>query len=546
MIGTFAFLLLILGASTFLGGVIGRVVPLPEGHGERAIALTAGLGASALLLAAFAAAGRLSWGFVVLGALAVPGLVLFFRRRQRTQHAPIEKAGRSFTTLASTAVVGLAALSALAPVTDPDSLAYPLPIARRLAQGDAWRFWPELWMSAFPLSHEMLLSLAVRLGATSLGLLAVFELALCAFLLDSLARRAGLDDRARGIAVLVGLGCPVIAFLAPSAKEDLLVCAAALAAAHALLALADGSSTAPAVGLFAGLAAGTKLSGIPIALAMLAAAAFVSRGPRARSLAAAGGAALAAGGIWYGANVLRFGNPVPPYFSPPLPSFLSPLSTRVALGALRWGEGRGLLDFLLAPVRMFVHADRFGSLGGLFNPLVFIGLATLVMPRTRRLRSLVVVAGGLYAAWFATDQIARLLLPAALLLAVPAGMVLSRFEELGRAAKAALAILLAVSTGSVLLVSGTRVVHWVTSPSTFFERQTPNAGEIAWMNTHLDASRHRIATTFKASDPLRIPWFDLEPVYQAVIPAELLGTGRPLLDSLRGLGVTHVFIPRGS
>src|SRR5262249_4099198 len=135
------------------------------------------------------------------------------------------RSGLSPGSLAVLALLAVPVLSALAPVTDPDSLAYPLPIARRLASIAVWRFWPDLALSVFPLSQEILLSTFVQLGADRTGLLAASELLLCAWLLASLAERLGLDAAARPAALLVGLGCPVVAYLAPSAKEDLLLCA---------------------------------------------------------------------------------------------------------------------------------------------------------------------------------------------------------------------------------------------------------------------------------------------------------------------------------
>jgi hypothetical protein len=551
VIGTLVALTLLLGSSAALGALLRRAVPLPDGPGVNALTLTAGLGATALLLALLALAGQFVFAPLLVGTLAIGGLAAFRRKigalpaAARRALSPAHGAPNLLHSIGALAVA-FAALSAIAPVTDPDSLAYPLPIARRLAETGAWRFWPDLWRSVFPLSQELLLALAVRLGADRLGAVSALELVLCAFLLESLARRAGLGAGARAAALLIGLGCPAVAFLAPSAKEDLLVCCMTLAAAHGLFSL-DKRGGALSAGLFAGLAAGAKYSGLPLAAGVVLAVFVASPGGRARAASAAALAALAAAGLFYAVNLARHGNPLPPYLSPPLPSFLSPLSREAALTTFRWGAGREPLDLLLAPLRMLATPARFGTAGGLFNPLAWLGLLALATRELRRRFTLpLVVCAVVYAAWLATDQVARLLLPAALLLSLPAGEILSRAAATGRALRMAIGAALALSAASVLLVSGLRLGLYLEDRDGFLARATPAHADLEWMNAHLDASRHRVATTFKASEALRVPWMNLEPTYQAEIPAELLGTGRPLLLALEARGFTHVFLPSRS
>jgi hypothetical protein len=77
---------------------------------------------------------------------------------------------------------------------------------------------------------------------------------------------------------------------------------------------AGGLKTGPllAVGLAAGLAAGTKLNFLlPAAVVVLGLTAVAPRGGRWRALAASGLVAVAGGGYWYLRNVVHTGNPVP-------------------------------------------------------------------------------------------------------------------------------------------------------------------------------------------------------------------------------------------
>ena len=60
------------------------------------------------------------------------------------------------------------AAGAFTPATEFDSLAYPIPIARHLADEGRWRFWPDQVRSVFPLSQEMLIVPQVQRGDPNL------------------------------------------------------------------------------------------------------------------------------------------------------------------------------------------------------------------------------------------------------------------------------------------------------------------------------------------------------------------------------------------
>jgi hypothetical protein len=93
-------------------------------------------------------------------------------------------------------MAGAAFLGSTAPVTDIDSLDYPIPIAQHLAHDGEWRFWPGQAMSSYPLSQELLAAALLQSGGRRLGLLSGLELALATVLLVSLARK--LAQRKRG------------------------------------------------------------------------------------------------------------------------------------------------------------------------------------------------------------------------------------------------------------------------------------------------------------------------------------------------------------
>src|SRR5207249_5926524 len=116
-----------------------------------------------------------------------------------------------------------ACFGAIAPVTESDSLAYPLPIAERLASDGLWRFWPDLARSVYPLSQEFLGAALIDAGTHRVGFVSAAQMALAAILIGMLARRIAAEPSAGWMASIIALGCPATAFLAGSAKEDLML-----------------------------------------------------------------------------------------------------------------------------------------------------------------------------------------------------------------------------------------------------------------------------------------------------------------------------------
>jgi hypothetical protein len=526
----------------------GRLILLAtDGRGRedlesRALAIAAGLGAIALLLGGLGLLGHLAWARWILPAGALVTLIV---------HVPQVRSLRlgNWRSLTLTAVVAVvmvlaAGVGALAPITEFDSLCYPLPIARHLVQDGAWAFWPDQARSAFPLSQELLIAPLMIAGSQTLGVLSAAELALAACLIVALARRVTRHQDAPWIAVIIALGCPAVAFLAASAKEDLLVLVMTTAAAVSLVST-PGSGAAVRVGLFAGFAVGAKLTGVPVALAIVACVPFCcGREQRVVHTAVAAYVAVLACGLWFLVNWVRFENPLPllslgPAFGAPL---MAP--EVMAEWADGFGTGRTVLDAVVAPWHMSLGSELFGGRGNWINPLAFLGVAAMFMPGARReVRVLIAIAVAGYVGWFAQIQVARLLLPALVLLSVPAADMLAVLGARWRVARALVAIVLVLSAGVVASVGVIRMHRYSTDPDRFLSRETPHYDDLQWMNTHLDPKRDRVASAFEANGYLQIPWFTLNGTYQiAIRPDETIDPDR-LRAALDREHVTHLFGP---
>jgi hypothetical protein len=536
---------LLTGSSWTLGTAALSRITWPElrTYERVALRLTAGLGMTALLLSLSTLTGWFSHASFVLGALTAIGVVLAIREVRRARlaarsHAPMAASTRATLIIVLVCAV-LGCLGAIAPVTDDDALAYVIPIARHIAETGAIRVWTDQARSMWPQSQQVLLAYLMRTGSDRLGALTALEWLLCVGVVSALARRVCELQEHVGAAMIIALGAPVLAFQVASAKEDLLLLAASAATAFCLA----GSLELPelaAAGLFAGIAAGAKYSGVTIAAAAIVWPIVLRRERPLSNAAVVALCAAATGGLWYALNLWRYGNPVAPFVA-------GAPGTPLDAGVIRefmegFGGGKGPMAFFLAPARIFVEPSLFGGRANLYNPLVYAGLAGLLVSAERRRHGpLLFMAAVLYVGWFVTVQNARLLLPAAVLLAPAAAdrlvPVVQRHRSLQRLAWG----LAALSFGIVAAVGIVRATRYAQDPPRFLERETQNYADIQWMNAHLDRRHDRVASDHKVLAYLDVPSIVLDPTYQIEISAEELNDTGRFLDACRRQGITHLF-----
>ena len=504
-----------------------------------ALAASAGLGAMGVLLGLLGLFGSLHAARFLIPLGAATTLMWIAKRSPGPTWPVLHRPSPGMALLIM--MVAAALLGSIAPVTDIDSLDYPIPIAQHLVRDGEWRFWPDQALSAYPLSQELLEAAVLDAGARRLGLLSGVEVVLVTVLLWSLARRLAREDAASWLAPILLLGCPAAAFLASSAKEDMLVIAMTVAATLVLY-LRPSLGAAAAAGLFAGFAAGAKYSGAVVPVAVIACVPFCcGRNRRLTSTIVAAAAAAASGGLWYFMNLLRFGNPVAPL----LPGLgHPPLAASAIQGWVNgWGYGHGPLEAILTPIRLTYDLQAFGSRGNWINPLPLLGVFGAVADRRRQVAlPLLFISLCIYSVWFFMGyQVARMLLPATALLSVPAADVLIRFWRRFRIVRYPIGLVVALSAGVVIAVGFIRAERYLIDPASFLERETMHYADIDWMNKHLDPSRHRVATWFKTCGYLEIPWMTLLPNYQAEIRPEETGDPQRLYAALKRQGFTHLF-----
>jgi hypothetical protein len=505
--------------------------------------MTAGLGLTALMLAVFTLTGWFAYGRATIGALAAIGGIRAIRdiRRQQPAASPRERESSCARATRIAVVVSalLGCLGAIAPVTDDDALAYVVPIAHQIASTGTIHVWPNQARAMWPQSQQVLLAFLMNTGADRFGALTAFEWLLCVGVVSALARRTCERSEHIGAAMVIGLGAPVVGFLVSSAKEDLLLLAASVAAAYCL-AGEGGIAELAAGGQFAGIAAGAKYPGALIAAAAIAWPIVHLRQRRLHGAVVVGLCAAASGGLWYALNLWRFGNPVAPFV---WGAQGTPLTTDV-IGAFidGYGGGRSLAAFLNDPIRIFVETHLFGGRANLFNPLACAGLAgLLVAPARCRSAPLFFMAAVLYVGWFVNVQNARLLLPAAVFLAPAAADRLVPLARRWRAWQVTACVVAGLSLGIVAAVGAVRAVRYAANPAGYLERETQNYADVVWMNAHLDRRHDRVASDHKVLAYLDVPSLILEPTYQTEISGAELRDATSLLAACRRQGITHLF-----
>jgi len=555
-------LLLLVGSSWTLGMLTLARMDWRDLHPFERAALTllAGLGLTALLISLLALAGLFRDTTWILGALSLVAAASLARdaHRRSTSSLPhfltsslphfltsslphflTSSLSRNPTALLVLFAAVLACVGAIAPVTDDDALAYVVPIAQRIARTGALTVWPDQARSMWPQSQQVLLAYLTAIGGHQLGALTALEFVIALGVFSAFARRVCARPEHVAAAMIVGFGCPVMAFQVSSAKEDLLVLGAAVATAL-MLAGAKRTHDYAVAGVMAGVAAGAKYPGASVALAAVSWPLVSRQQDGVRRAAVVALCAALTGGLWYALNLWRYGNPVAPFVFGAPGTVLDRATIQGFVNG--YGGGRSLLDFFAAPLRIFLTPAPFTGRANLFNPLVYVAAFGVAIAAIRRRHAVpLFIVSVIYVVWFFTLQNARLLLPAAVLLSPMAADCLMPVVQRRRWLQAIAVGVAAVSIGVVAAVGSLRAARYLQAPDTFLERETQNYADLQWMNAHLNGAADRVASDHKVLAYLDVPWLILDSSYQIEIGPRELNDPQRLLDACRRQGVTHLF-----
>src|SRR2546422_9493954 len=134
-----------------------------------ALAASAGLGAMGVLLGLLGLFGSLHAARFLIPLGAATTLMWIAKRSPGPTWPVLSRPSPGMAVLIM--MVAAALLGSIAPVTDIDSLDYPIPIAQHLVLDGEWRFWPDQALSAYPLSQELLEAAVLDAGRAGSGYL---------------------------------------------------------------------------------------------------------------------------------------------------------------------------------------------------------------------------------------------------------------------------------------------------------------------------------------------------------------------------------------
>jgi hypothetical protein len=444
-------------------------------------ALALGAGASSVLLTALAALHALT-GTTTIAVAVSTGLVAFKGARGALQQWPASQPRGSRRPYQSVALVALGAVVlltlfvTLAPPSSMDATVYHLRVPREFLRAHTWLALEDVH-SYQPLYVEMLFGEGLVLGGGVLAALVHWALGLGAIAVaGAWGRRLG--GSAIWAAVIFGT-TGLYVWESTSAFIDLgLTLFVSLAMLWATQP-APGRQSTVMSGIFAGLAAGSKFTGLLGALltgVVLFATVWPDWRSGVRRLAIFGAIAGALAAPWYVRNAVFTGNPIYP-----LANRLLGLP-HVLLSAVPYGFGSDVLHLLTSPFDLLARGAAFDQ-GWAVGP-AYLALAPLGIVVSRRSQIALIAALIIllwWLVWFFSSPQTRLLLPilplAAGLASVGISAALSsqrRSLEAGALAVVAISVLGGLGSAGLYAVRTAKVVLGLQSSTRYLEDNSWN------------------------------------------------------------------------
>jgi hypothetical protein len=404
-------------------------------------------------------------------------------------------------------ILVLTFFQALTPPWDYDSQLYHLEVPRKFLLQNQITPQPEDWLSYFPLTVEMLYTMGLGLGSDVLAKLIhlTFGVVL-AFSTYAFGKRF-FGKRVAWLALGVLLGVPIIPIWASWAYVDLGYSAFLCMSAYAVLTWSETERTPWLVvaGILMGFGLGTKYMALGAAASLGFLVLWFCRHKGWRKVLDKGiifgGISFIIGVPWYLKNFLWSGNPIYPLLGGP-PSW-SPIHMDIWMSFVRgFGTGKSLQDYVLLPLNLYIHHERFATgMGSIDLPSFLFPIAILypLSKRNKSLNALVFLILAQFIFWAFGSQVNRYLLPIYPLLGLLTGSVIANFETKLRLGNLRLGIVLSHSL-VLSLVFATFIYNTIyfidirplevtfgsISKSEFLRRNVDNYSTIEYIETNLD------------------------------------------------------------
>lgn len=333
----------------------------------------------------------------------------------------------------SAVIFFLTYLQAMTPVWDYDGLMYHLEGPRQFLEASRILILQYPYQANGPMLIEMLYAIPVAFGMEPLAKLIHMTFGILLILATySLGERL-LGNRKGWLPAAILLASPMVVALAGFAYTDLGLAVYTLLGMYSILIWSQTrrKSWLISAGIFTGFMIGTKYLALGYFFIFILILLWLDRRTDRRTrvvhILLFGGIALLIGFPWYLKNWVYSGNPVfPLYFGGPGWSL-----ARVQLSSIfiaQFGTGKKLLDYLLLPINLYIHQEKFSTFLGSKETISPLFIFVLVIPFLRnKSRTLVItfvftIMAFLF--WALTSQQIRLLLPLFPFLSILASKVL--------------------------------------------------------------------------------------------------------------------------
>jgi hypothetical protein len=552
-------------AAAGAGRWIERLLPRNAAPVHRvALVLAGGLGTLGTLLFVI---GQVIFTRVVIGGvLTVAGLLGIAPVKRFAQELVCFWRRSSAPRLAIAAVVFVLLVTAIAGLAEftgdwnSDTISYHMLGPKVWLRDALIRPVPDNCLTSFPQTAEVLFGALLSIGGSRApGFSAVLTMAVFLLTVAALSLRAGLGRNGAWWCMAIVAAMPAVYSGGHSAFVDVVYASFLMAAVCTALnsrTVADFTL----LGVFCGLAMGTKYTGILAAPAVFLAALLARHGPfeggrkeLLKNLTVAAGVACLIASPFYIRNWVLMGSPIYP---PPVallhffhPKYLSAETLR-GMEKFLWvrgeGLGRGPLAYILLPFNLTYYSSRFHGAGGIgLTPLAFCPFALLLARRNSRAVALIALAWIWTTTWF-VQQESRYLIPAYAVFAVIAVLgwrwLLAAAGKLA-AALASVVIAVSVFYGCFMIASASREsLHAAMSPSyaqRFRRERIPFLESFEYLN-HENGVR-RVLILDSSVTPYYLDRDYLKPLGtwgESILP--YAGDTVKVLAHVDGLGITHI------
>lgn len=334
----------------------------------------------------------------------------------------------------------LAFLMVFTPPWDYDGLMYHLQSPRLFIEAGKITPLYENWVSFYPFLWEMLYMLGMGLGSDIFARLIHFFTMTLLLTSTFVVGKKHFHSTVGWMAVAILVGIPILPLWGISTYTEMSLALFELLSVHAILSWKEELKSRWLVlaGIFQGFALGTKYSAIGLVIILTGVVLFLSLKQKLitkqgalKILASFLGPAVLIASPWYLKNLIWTGNPLYPFIFPQHGT--DPLMLGLWLDYMSsFGTGKQILDYLLLPINIFIHHEKFATFMGSMempNP-IFLVIASYPFVRKKMIERfgsipdiLACITILFLAAWAVGFQQIRFMLPAFPLMAILTGAI---------------------------------------------------------------------------------------------------------------------------